>query len=64
MNLNYANTIAHHEPILFNRDLNDDLRSIMLFIYCRCEHTYSMLEPIALELENMLVSYKQKTIIN
>lgn len=58
------NRITHHEPILFNRDLNDDLRSIMLFIYCRCEHTYSMLEPIALELENMLVSYKQKTIIN
>lgn len=49
------NRIAHHEPIIFNRYLEDDLKILMIFIYCRCEHTYSWLEPFALELEKMIL---------
>ncbi|WP_121775695.1 Abi family protein [Acinetobacter bereziniae] len=52
------NRIAHHEPIIFNRILEDDLKNLMLFIHCRCEHTYSLLEPFALDLEQMLISGK------
>lgn len=49
------NRIAHHEPIIFNRYLEDDLKILMIFIYCRCEHTYNWLEPFALELEKMIL---------
>lgn len=48
------NRIAHHEPIIFNRLLEEDLKALMIFIYCRCEHTYNLLEPFALELENLI----------
>ena len=48
------NRIAHHEPIIFNRSLENDLKVLMIFIYCRCEYTFNLLEPFALELENLI----------
>lgn len=48
------NRIAHHEPIIFNRSLENDLKVLMIFIHCRCEYTFTLLEPFALELENLI----------
>lgn len=48
------NRIAHHEPIIFNRNLENDLKILTRFIYCRCADTYYFIEPFSLELNDYL----------
>lgn len=48
------NRIAHHEPIIFNRDLENDLEVLTKFIYCRCINTYDFIEQSALDLKEYL----------
>ena len=43
--------IAHHEPIIFNRNLENDLEVLTKFIYCRCINTYDFIEQSALDLK-------------
>ena len=48
------NRIAHHEPIIFNRNLENDLEVLIKFIYCRCINTYDFIEQSALDLKEYL----------
>lgn len=48
------NRIAHHEPIIFNRNLENDLEVLTKFIYCRCINTYDFIEQSALDLKEYL----------
>ena len=48
------NRIAHHEPIIFNRNLENDLEVLTKFIYCRCINTYDFIEQSALNLKEYL----------
>lgn len=50
------NRIAHHEPIIFNRNLKNDLEILTKFIFCRCADTYRFIEQFSSELKSDLAT--------
>lgn len=66
---NLRNRIAHHEPIIFHRNLKDDYNSIINIIRFRCLETYSWVEKTQkitnqLKIENdVITTTKESSIV-